>query len=161
MMSHEPEDDEGETRKANFPVEPDSSPLKSSTLPPPPSPGKETDLLSESDLARLVEEVSMISAQWIYLGMALGLTQESLKDIRAMKPANSDHFLSRMFMQWLQHTQSPTWSRLVEALRSPMIEENDLADQLEEKYCHGSDWMNEVLPAVNEVLPAVDDSPLG
>lgn len=46
----------------------------------------------------------MISAQWIYLGMALGLTQESLKDIRAMKPANSDHFLSRMFMQWLQHT---------------------------------------------------------
>ena len=46
----------------------------------------------------------MISAQWIYLGMALGLTQESLMDIRAMKPANSDHFLSRMFMQWLQHT---------------------------------------------------------
>jgi len=46
----------------------------------------------------------MISAQWIYLGMALGLTQESLMDIRAMKPADSQYFLSMMFMQWLQHT---------------------------------------------------------
>jgi len=46
----------------------------------------------------------MISAQWIYLGMALGLTRESLMDIRAMKPADSQYFLSMMFMQWLQHT---------------------------------------------------------
>ena len=62
------------------------------------------DLLSGSDLRNVVTELSVVASQWIYLGMELGLTQESLRAIRARAPVDSQRCLADMLFMWLTDT---------------------------------------------------------
>ncbi len=44
-----------------------------------------------------------------------------------------------MLREWLQSSPNPTWSNLVEALRSPDIDRSDIADEIEDVYIKSDD----------------------
>ena len=44
-----------------------------------------------------------------------------------------------MLEVWLQSSPNPTWSRLVNALRSPIIGRSDIAAKIEDKYIKSDD----------------------
>ncbi len=44
-----------------------------------------------------------------------------------------------MLGEWLQSSPNPTWSELVEALRSPDINRPDIAAEIEDKYIKSDD----------------------
>ena len=52
--------------------------------------------------------------------------------------SNVSDSLCEMLMLWLRTAVDPppTWEAVVTALRSPAVNENYLADQLEAKYCN-------------------------
>ena len=44
-----------------------------------------------------------------------------------------------MLREWLQSSPNPTWSELVEALRSPAIDRPDIVAEIEDKYIKSDD----------------------
>ena len=46
---------------------------------------------------------------------------------------------TKMLEVWLQSSPNPTWSDLVEALRSPAINRPDIAAEIEDKYIKSDD----------------------
>ena len=52
--------------------------------------------------------------------------------------SNFSDSLCEMLVLWLKTAVGPppTWEAVVTALRSPLVNENYLADQLESKYCN-------------------------
>lgn len=65
------------------------------------------------------------------LGTELDLSSVCLDKIA--KHDASEHNL-RLVEAWLRLDPNPTWRKLVEALRSPLVEENTIAQEIEENY---------------------------
>ena len=69
----------------------------------------------------------------IHLGIVLGLNFNRLKTVM-----DTPTFLDEMLAGWLQRvdqvlqTGSPTWSRMVEALKDPRVGQNGLASKIEQ-----------------------------
>ena len=61
------------------------------------------DLLLESDLAVVLEEVSEISHKWYNVGLILGVTPRLLKEIRANNCVSCD-CLREVLCRWLLQT---------------------------------------------------------
>ena len=94
--------------------------------------------LSENDLCVLVEELNNISAKWNNLGLQLGVSNGALDAIK--KDCNSAlDCLRETLTTWLKTCPSPTWSNMVDALRSKTVGEMNLAADLEQKYCSAQD----------------------
>ena len=78
------------------------------------------------------------------LGLVLGLDYNRLKTMM-----DSPSFLEDMLAGWLQQmdqvlsTGVPTWKRLVEALKDPIVGQNGLANKIEQEKLHG---MNHTYP---------------
>jgi len=43
--------------------------------------------------------------------------------------------LREVVKAWLKSIENPTWGRMIEALKSPVINEAPLARELQQKYC--------------------------
>ena len=85
------------------------------------------------ELVKVMEAVHDVS-QWFDLGLALGLKQPTLQCIiDQCKP--SDH-KREMLTKWLNHTDGchPSWEALLKALRSPIVQSNDVASKIEQDH---------------------------
>ncbi|XP_064387204.1 uncharacterized protein LOC135335598 isoform X4 [Halichondria panicea] len=81
-----------------------------------------------------------VRAKWFELGVALGLPDETLQVIKKNHHATGDRArFTKMLEVWLQSSPNPTWSDLVEALRSPAINRPDIAAEIEDKYIKSDD----------------------
>ncbi|XP_064401366.1 uncharacterized protein LOC135347339 isoform X3 [Halichondria panicea] len=76
-----------------------------------------------------------VCAKWFELGVALGLPDETLQGINKTP---GDCFTA-MLKVWLQSSPNPTWSELVETLRSPDINRPDIAAMIEDVYIKSDD----------------------
>ena len=116
------------------------------------------------DLVCVLEEILDVSADWYDLGLQLKVGIGTLKSIRTEFSAPK-HQLREMLNAWLATGDNPCWKTLIDALRSKMVGENQLAATLETKYCPvqrteldiGSHPETTVFPTspVSEPLPAV------
>ncbi len=61
-----------------------------------------------------------------------------MQAIQARRKDIADRFTA-MLAEWLKSSPNPTWSDLVEALRSPMIGYYAIADKIEDKYIKSDD----------------------
>ena len=87
------------------------------------------DHLNESDLGEVFKSVFSARARWYNIGLKLNIPCSVLEVYRNLRP---DDALRDVLRYWLQQTDpAPTWSRLIEALRSPTAEEYRLAEELE------------------------------
>ncbi len=64
--------------------------------------------------------------------------------IFTLQAIHNDHHtiqgcFTAMVGEWLQSSPNPTWSELVEALRSPDIRSPDIAAEIEDKYIKSDD----------------------
>ena len=91
--------------------------------------------LGERDLGNVVEEVFDAHAKWYDLGLQLGVQGGTLDGIRNQFQ-NPKDALREMLMVWLKMVDpKPTWTALIDALRSRTVGKYQLAQALEHKYC--------------------------
>ena len=75
-----------------------------------------------------------LSAQWYLLGLQLKVKIGTLDRIRAQF-ADPIHQLLEMLKAWLSTSDNTTWKILTNALRSQTVGADQLAGELEKKYC--------------------------
>ena len=82
-----------------------------------------------------MEELADVRAKWYNIGLGLGLSVGTLNSIETERNNTSDS-LRATLMKWLNaYSPPPTWSKVVEALRTKTVDEARLAAHLECKYC--------------------------
>ena len=84
---------------------------------------------SLKDLA--YEVIPTVYPKWMYLAILLGLEMSIVKKIEASYHGSVREYCLEMFDVWLQQGDTPSWSKLVTALRHPAISEESLAARLE------------------------------
>lgn len=75
----------------------------------------------------------MAKTKWRHVGIVLGIKQDNLDVISEEKDPILRY--SKVFSQWEKNADLNfpfTWGTIVNALRSPIVEENSLALQIEE-----------------------------
>ena len=91
--------------------------------------------LSEKDLLNVMEELADVRAKWYNIGLGLGLSVGTLDGIKA-DHSNTSDCLREALKTWLKtHLPPPTWSKVVDALRTKTVDEARLAAHLEHTYC--------------------------
>ena len=91
--------------------------------------------LSPDDLITVLEELHEACTKWYYIGLTLKVPASTLDGIEAQSN-DPKKCLLRAIQHWLNTVDpKPTWQALVDALRSCLVEEHQLASSIEEKYC--------------------------
>ena len=94
-----------------------------------------------ADLKDLMNDVAaVIPAKWRLLGVQLRLPDGTLDEIQeqnARRPDECKYSFEQVFTKWksLGTTSPYTWETMIEALRSPAVGEEKLANRLQSKYC--------------------------
>ena len=101
-----------------------------------------SDLLEESDLNLLTQELRPAQHKWRSIGNELGYLY-SADAIRHQHSDDGDHL--REILRGQIQFYTTTWRNIVDALRSPCIAESQLADELEAKYCPSEFTNNNIL----------------
>ena len=87
------------------------------------------------DFVLVFEETYEARAKWYDLGLALRVPEDALDSIKLRCSCPKDG-LREMLKTWLRRVEpQPTWTALMKALGSKLVEEGALAKGLEEKYC--------------------------
>ena len=94
------------------------------------------------ELPDLLSELHGVVFKWHHIGLYLEPKIESdiigsLKNISASHPGQPViEYLSEMLACWLKKVDpKPSWKAIVAALRNPVVDEELLAQKLEQKYC--------------------------
>ena len=94
-------------------------------------------LNSEPELSDLMKEVAAkIPGKWRDVGLQLGSDQELLGGIASISPGDTDHCYCNVFTWWKNQnstTHPYTWSTVVQALQTPAVGEERLADKIKIK----------------------------
>ena len=90
--------------------------------------------LGTADLATVLNDTFSCRAKWYNLGVQLRVDVGSLDCLKAQYSDAGDQ-LREVLRTWLTTSKSPTWMAMVEALKSPVNGEVQLAKELQQKYC--------------------------
>ena len=95
-------------------------------------------------LKTLFNALYLVRAKWYNIGLQLDISFNELDNFQKMYSDTSD-LLREMLKYWLQTATDPhpTWEAVVEALRSCVVNEIDLAAQLERECCAPMQRMRE------------------
>lgn len=94
-----------------------------------------TELHPVSVFRDLVEEMGFV---WFDLFRSLGVDHKVLEGIRQRYPFDPDASLFEAIGEWLGGRSKPSWTALVDALRSEMLEAK-LADTIAERHFSAQD----------------------
>ena len=95
-----------------------------------------TIVLTGDDILTICESLKTVSNDWFDLGLALGMNHYDLKYIEDEYRHNKRR-LMEMVGKRLEVTDPEhpmTWPYICECLRSPTVERNDVAEEIEDKY---------------------------
>ena len=86
------------------------------------------------ELRVVYKEMFKARNNWFDIGLLLGVSKRTLDSIRSQftKPNEG---LRETLAVWRKQGKGASWETLVEVLRSPVIEETQLAARLESRYC--------------------------
>ncbi len=87
--------------------------------------------IHQSDLKQVSELLLPARTEWFSLGHALRLSSSTLAGIEENNVFKPDKFLMKMLEIVLHTNTSLTWSGLCEALRTPAVDHNDVAEDIE------------------------------
>ena len=80
-----------------------------------------------------MEALFEVRAKWDDVGVCLEVDGGTLDAIRVQYADPKDR-LREMLCKWLKSKHPSTWKFLIDALRSPIVDEARLADTLEKRY---------------------------
>ena len=97
--------------------------------------------LSIGDLVYVRDEIYNARTKWYDIGLHLRIPVDDLDAIRRDPTLMVGDPLCEVLKHWLKTAvePKPTWSALIEALRSRTVREDALASELEKKYCPAAD----------------------
>jgi len=86
-------------------------------------------------LVNVLRELKEVTHEWYELGLLLGLECSTLETIKATNQTVKE-CKRTMVVSWLQKkdNSSPSWQALVIALRDPLVNCPDIANQIEQNY---------------------------
>ena len=89
----------------------------------------------ECSLRTILDTISTIAAQWFNLGVALGLSSDTLKTIES-NHRDTHRCLTEMVIAWLQmkDNSQPSWQSLASALSSPSVGRIEIATMIATKH---------------------------
>ena len=87
-----------------------------------------------NDLGMVMKELNQACVKWYNIGMQLGVEIYRLDAIKEQYSDPSD-CLRETLKTWLKTYSSPTWSNIVDSLRSSVVGEVRLADDMKHKHC--------------------------
>ncbi len=88
-------------------------------------------VLTIEDIASIFERLKSASNDWFTLGLAFGLEFSVLKDIEDQYRTNNRRLTEVVAVRLQVHPM--TWPYICECLRSPTVERNDVANEIEGK----------------------------
>ena len=94
--------------------------------------GDETKLCAK-DLHEVFSQLLKAANEWYNLGLALDIEFDTLKEINSNESTDKAR-LREMLTHWLLSSPSRTWSDICNGLRSETVQQNNLADKIEDKY---------------------------
>lgn len=94
------------------------------------------DILMEGDIPEIVHKLNHMIAKTKIFGRLLKLPKSTLDSIHDTWNPDAQGLLFQVIEEFVdQKEPKPTWKNIVEALRHPLMRENNLAREIEEKYC--------------------------
>ena len=90
-------------------------------------------VLTQHHLKYLLEDTIDAQTKWKFIGLYLGLPPPTLTAI-GRDFDSSDEQYTEVLYKWLQSGVTPTMRKLIEALESNTVKENNLATRLRSKY---------------------------
>ena len=106
----------------------------------------------EPSLKALLHELHPVRASWYNIGLEMDI---SFRELDCFKQNYSDQLelMREMLKHWLKSAVDPppSWEAVVRALRSPLVNEKHVAEQLESKYCASVQHTQEKPNSANEV----------
>ena len=92
-------------------------------------------IVSEPTLALLMDEVATRTNKWEMIALHLDIDQEFIERIDRQQRGHIQNCFYEVFAKWKKQLKRPfTWSVIIDALRSPSVDEAALADHLRKKY---------------------------
>ena len=85
-------------------------------------------------LKAAINALHSVCHKWHIIGVQLEVPSFQLKSIERKSSDSMDQFCDTLDC-WMNKVSSPTWRHLVDALKAPSVDENRLAEKIEEKYC--------------------------
>jgi len=91
--------------------------------------------LSIDDLKEVLDKLFGVSNKWYDIGLQLLLHADTLDNIEA-NSSSTQHCLREVLKKWLRRVNPySTWKAVIDALKSAVVGEQMLAQQLEDLYC--------------------------
>ena len=83
-------------------------------------------------LQTTLDSISTLTAEWFSLGLALGLSPDTLREIEYNHPRHARRCLTEMVIAWLQmkDNSQPSWQSLASALSSPSVDRIEIATMI-------------------------------
>ena len=88
----------------------------------------------ERSLMTILNSISTLTAKWFNLGLALGLSYGTLKEIESNFPRDALRCQTEMVMTWLQNSLQPSWRELASALNSSSVGRIDVATMIAKEH---------------------------
>ena len=89
-----------------------------------------SDNLSDSDIADVLEMAQEASTKWYNIGLALGLHCSILESV-----ATTQKCLCKMLVMWLRTGSNRSWGVLAEAMGNRIVDRPDLKEDILKKKC--------------------------
>ena len=91
-----------------------------------------SNLSDEHSPRTILDTISTIAAEWFNLGVALGLSYGTLREIESNHRGDARRCLTEMVMAWLQMKDNsrPSWQSLASALSSPSVGRIEIATMI-------------------------------
>ena len=99
---------------------------------------------TEPTLKALLTELHPVRDSWYNIGLQLDIPHITLNCFQQNYTKHMN-LMREVLIYWLETAVDPRWITIVIALRSSLVNENHLADQLESKYCAPVQLMREKL----------------
>ena len=78
----------------------------------------------------VLNSISTLAAKWFNLGLALGLSRDTLDIIEYNYPRDAHRCQTEMITAWLRMSSHPSWQRLASALSSPLVNRIEIATMI-------------------------------
>ena len=96
---------------------------------------------------KLLGELKQLSMKWYIIGEKLNFPRRRLNTILS-ENKDKDKCLALLCEEWIRGKEEPCWQDIVEALKSDLVNEEEIAISLEEKYGDGKNnsktWVRKV-----------------
>ena len=93
-------------------------------------------VIDEKQLWGVLNELCSVKEKWYDIGLGLGFDMEQLEELEKSNSKSID-CLRKMLQKWFQKGKQ-SWGAVVRVLKSAVVDEEMLADQLHVKYCSTS-----------------------